>query len=75
MTLAKTDKAAAKTFRLSKRLAVEITVGAGGMTCEWDPAMPAKLTAKELDRYRQGRNEMLRRLAEMVGGNVVMIEI
>lgn len=74
MTLAKTDKTAAKTFLLSKRLAVEITVGLGGMTVEWDSVMPAKLTTKELYRYRQGRNEMLRRLAEMVGGSVVVVE-
>ena len=74
MTLTKTDKTAIKTFRLSQRLAVEITVGLSGMTCEWDPAMPAKLTTKELDRYRQRRNEMLRRLAETVGGSVVVFE-
>ena len=73
MTIA-TDKTASKTFRLSKRLSVEITVGAGGLTCEWDPDMPAKLTAKELDRYRKARNEMLRRLAELVGGSVVVVE-
>lgn len=74
MTLAKTDKTATEAFRLSKRLSVEMVVGLGGMTVEWDPAMPAKLTSKELARYRQARNEMLRRQAEMVGGSVVIVE-
>ena len=74
LTIANTDKVVTKSFRLSKRLSVSVTAGLGGMTVEWTPVMPAKLTAKELDRYRQARNEMLRRVAEMVGGSVAVVE-
>ena len=70
----KTEAAETKTFRLSKWLSVEITVGVGGMTCEWLPDMPDKLTAKELKRYRVARAEMLKRLAERIGGAVVVVE-
>lgn len=69
------EKAEAKTFRLSKRLSVEITAGAGGIVCEWHPELPERLTAKELRRYRQARHEMLTRLAERVGGAVVCVEL
>lgn len=71
----KSEAAETKTFRLSKRLSVEITVGAGGMTCEWDPDMPDKLTDKELRRYRAARAEMLQRLAAMAGVAVALVEL
>lgn len=63
-----------KTFRLSRRLSVEITVGAGGMTCEWDPELPKRLTGGELRRYRAARAEMVSRLAERLGGAVIVVE-
>jgi len=69
------EQAESKTFRLSRRLSVEITVGAGGMVVEWHPEMPDKLTAKELRRYRAARHEMLLRLSERTGGAVVCIEL
>jgi hypothetical protein len=69
------EKAETGTFTLSRRLKVEITVGAGGMVCEWDPAQPEKLTAKELRRYRAARQEMLQRLAKSAGGAVVCVEL
>lgn len=69
------EAAETKTFRLSKRLSVEITVGTGGIVCEWDPELPERLTAKELRRYRAARAEMLKCLAERVGGGVVCVEV
>jgi len=69
------ESAESKTFRLSRRLSVDITVGAAGMTCEWDPELPERLTAKELRLYRVARAEMLKRLAERVGGAVVVVEV
>lgn len=71
----KTESAERKTFRLSKRLAVEITVGAAGMVVEWDPEQPERLTEPELCRYRKARAKMLSRLAEMAGRNVVCVEV
>jgi hypothetical protein len=69
------ESAEAKTFRLSRRLKVDITVGAGGMVVEWDPEQPDKLTAKELKRYRAARAEMLSRLSGRIGGAVVVVEL
>ncbi|MDP3949601.1 hypothetical protein [Microbacterium sp.] len=69
-----TEAAESKTFRLSRRLCVEITVGAGGMAVEWNPELPERLTPKELRRYRAARHEMLSRLAERVGGTVLVVE-
>lgn len=69
------EAAESKSFRLSRRLSVEITLGAGGMVCEWDPSMPDRLTAKELRRYRTARAEMLRRLADRLGVNVGCVEV
>ena len=71
----KSERAESKTFRLSKRLSVEITVGPGGCACEWDPDVPTHLTAKELRRYRQARDEMVQRLAQMLGcGSALIVE-
>jgi hypothetical protein len=68
------EAAETKTFRLSKRLAVTITVGVSGLVCEWDPGLPAKLTAKELRRYRAARHKMVSSLAERTGGMVVVVD-
>ncbi len=70
-----TEAAESKTFRLSRRLSVRITVGTDGMAVEWDPKQSDKLTAKELRRYRAARQEMLERLAKSAGGAVVCVEI
>ena len=64
-----------KSFELSRRLAVEIAVGPSGMTVEWNPGMPERLTPKELRRYRQARHEMLERLADRLGGTVAVVEL
>lgn len=68
------EAAESKTFRLSLRLSVEITVGAGGFVCEWMPEMPKRMTARELRAYRKARHEMLARLAKKVGAAVVCVE-
>ena len=69
------ESAESRVFQLSRRLKVEITVGAGGMVCEWDPEQPDKLTDKELRRYRAARAEMLTRLSSQIGGAVVVVEV
>jgi hypothetical protein len=67
------EAAESKTFRLSKKLSVEITVGLGGMVCEWIPAQPKNLSPQELRRYRVARDEMLERLSARIGGRVLCI--
>lgn len=69
-----TTLATTRTVRLSKRLSVTIAVSRLGMTCEWEPALPAKLTAKELRRYREARNAVVAEAAERLGGTAVIIE-
>jgi hypothetical protein len=69
-----TEAAESRTFRLSRRVSVEMTVGPGGFVVEWTPAMPARLTSKELRRYRAARHEMVSRLAERLGGTVLVVD-
>jgi len=69
------EAAESKTFRLSRRLTVEITVGLGGLVCEWTPTVPSKLTDKELKRYPRGRDELLARLAHRLGSSVAVVEV
>jgi hypothetical protein len=69
------EAAQRQTFRLSKRLSVEMTAGLAGFSCEWAPAKPARLTAKELRRYRAARAVMAARLAEATGKRVLVIEL
>jgi hypothetical protein len=64
-----------KTVRLSRRLTVDLTLGLAGMTCEWSPAMPARLTKKELQAYRRARNELAAIVAARLGGSVLIVEV
>jgi hypothetical protein len=66
----KSEMAHTQTFRLSKRLRVVMTVGAGGFTCEWIPGTPNRMTRKELRAYRAARDEMVRCL----GASALVIE-
>jgi hypothetical protein len=70
-----TERAEAQTFRLSRRLSVEITAGLGGMCCEWLPRKPEVLTDAELAAYRSARAEMLQRLAASIGCAVLCVEV
>ena len=64
-----------KTFRLSRRLSVTLSVSRVGITAEWIPELPTKgLTPGELKRYRGARDEMLPKLAEQLGGAVVLVD-
>jgi hypothetical protein len=53
-----------KTFRLSARLSVEITIGPKSLVCEWDPDLPESMTPAELKAYRMARTEMLAKVIE-----------
>ena len=69
------ERAVTKTFRLSDRFAVEITVGPQGWTTEWLPDIPDSLTRKERRAYLRARREMLARLSGMVGGSVAVFDL
>jgi len=68
------EVAETKTVRLSDRLTVTLSVSPLGITAEWSPYIPSRLSGGELRRYRQARDEMLARLASRVGGGVLLIE-
>lgn len=41
---------------------------------EWDPAIPSDPTPKMLTRYRAGRDALLSRVAEDMGGLIALVE-
>ena len=67
-----------RTFRLSGRLSVDLTVSPVGITAEWTPASPKSLdggmTPREVHHYRRARKLMLSRLAQELGGSIVVVE-
>lgn len=69
------EQAVTKTFRLSDRLSVEMTVGPAGFTCEWVPDLPPELNRRERRAYKKARDEMLRKLVEIVGGDVAVVDV
>lgn len=69
------DHSETKTVRLSRRLTVTLTASRLGITAEWIPEIPRDLTPKEMRRYRQARDGMLRRLGERLGCSVVVVEV
>lgn len=62
----KSERAVAKTFKLSPRLSVTFTVGPAKVIREWNPEEPDKLTATELRLYRKACAEMTERWVEML---------
>jgi hypothetical protein len=62
--------------RLSRRLAIEINLTrTGHMHVEWDPAVPTRLTRKEMRAYEKARDEAASRLADMLGGAVLVVTL
>lgn len=64
----RSEQASRKTFRLSDKLSVEITIGPAGLTVEWDPDIPRNLTPSELTEYHRARAEMVSTLANHIPG-------
>lgn len=65
----KTDQTITGRVRLSPSLAVEMTFGASGIVCEWDPDL-RPLTADEEHRYRAARNVMVSEFARLTGKRI-----
>lgn len=74
MTAELSNQAISKRFKLSPSLAVEITVGALGFVVEWLPGPPESLSKKETIRYVAARREMLAQLAELIGGDIMVLD-
>ena len=49
--------------------------GVTGLSIEWQPNVPSKLTAAELAAYRRGRNEALQAWAAASGRPVAILDI
>jgi hypothetical protein len=64
-----------RTVVLSPRLTVELTIGPGGLTAEWSPRLPDRLTAEELRRYRGARDELVKAFAARTGITIVIAEV
>ena len=46
-----------------------------GMTAVWDPEVPRRdLSEQEWDQYRAGRDALVARVAEHLGGSVFVVE-
>lgn len=71
----KTDRTMSKTFPVGKKLVCTMTIGAEGATCEWSPAAPDYLTERELRDYRKGRNALFVAFSEMVGCEMLVVDI
>jgi hypothetical protein len=56
------------------RYTCELTVSMGGMNAAWSPHMPAKLSKKQLRQYCAGRDALLAKYAEVIGGNIMLVE-
>lgn len=69
----KSDITVSRTRRLSKRLAVEITMSANGVVVEWDPRQPDDLTVREIRRYVQVRDAAAQELARRANEKVAMM--
>jgi hypothetical protein len=67
-----TDQAATRHARLSRRCAVDVTIGSGGMVVEWAPRCPDRLTRQEWDRYVEARNACASDFAGRIGGPIVI---
>jgi hypothetical protein len=70
----KGEWAVERTIKISSNQ-VHITVGPGGMTCEWDPDMPKSLTPGQLNRYRRGRDQLIAEVGERLGVGSLIIEV
>jgi hypothetical protein len=68
------ERAESKTFRLSGRLSITFTVGLAGIVCEWNPRMRA-LDRTESRAYCAARDEMMQRLANLIDGKVLTVEL
>ena len=75
MSTAAAEWAITRTIAISNKLTVTMTAGPGGFTCEWSPTIPRELKKKERNRYRAGRDSLLAKVAQRLGGGVLVVEV
>ena len=46
----------------------------GFMKVKWEPGPPRNMTDQELEQYREGRDALLAKAGEMLGGSVLVVE-
>jgi hypothetical protein len=69
------DWAIERRIKLSRNLAVSLTIGPHGAVAEWDPDFPHSLSPTELRRYRNGRDRLVRQVAARMGGRAIIGEL
>ena len=67
--------ALSRSVQINSKLSVTMTAGPGGFTCEWSPTIPRELKKKERNRYRAGRDSLLAKVAQRLGGGVLVVEV
>ena len=75
MSTAAAEWAITRTIAINNKLTVTMTAGPGGFTCEWSPTIPRELKKKERNRYRAGRDPLLAKVAQRLGGGVLVVEV
>jgi hypothetical protein len=75
MNIGKSEAAETKTFKLSERLTVDITINRDNLLMEWVPDIPAHLTRSERRRYVRARDAMIERMAEITGARILVVEL
>jgi hypothetical protein len=61
-------------IKINSTITAELTFGPGGLTVEWSPYMPRRLSAAERRRYRRGRDQLVTELSAKMGANILVIE-
>jgi hypothetical protein len=46
----------------------------GFLRAQWEPDLPRHLTKHDFRQYRAGRNALYRRAANVIGGNLMLVE-
>ena len=69
----KPEKNVSRTFRLSERVSVEMTLHQGGLSVVWDPTVPHDLTLLEMGAYVEARDEMIRLLMDGEGMGMELV--
>jgi hypothetical protein len=60
-------------IKLSRDLAVTLTIGPSHACCEWHPTIPDKLSPTQWRRYRAGRDRLVAQVAARMGGGKAIV--
>lgn len=59
------------------KYSVELTYDRWGqrIATNWQPSFPKRLTKRELNQYKDGRNVLMQHVADLTGGRVMVIDL